>query len=207
MRQTPGCRDYRSDPVPDDVVYRVLDAARFAPSGGNRQGWRVAVVRDPGTRLALRDLYQAPWREYVRAHYGPPESMDDDRKSRVADADRMAASMHEVPVHLLVWLDMSVVAVTDAAADRPSVVAGGSVFPFVQNLQLAARDLGLGTRITTLLSHREDDVRALVAAPSGWALAALVLLGWPVHLPSRLSRRPVERFTWRERFDGESFNA
>lgn len=207
MRQTPGCRDYRSDPVSDEVVHRVLDAARFAPSGGNRQGWRVAVVRDPGTRLALRDLYQQPWREYVRVHYGPPEKMDEDRKSRVADADRMAASMHEVPVHLLVWLDMSVVAVTDAAAGRPSVVAGGSVFPFVQNLQLAARDLGLGARITTLLSHREDDVRALVRAPAGWALAALVLLGWPERLPSRLSRRPVERFTWRERFDGESFTA
>ncbi len=205
LRQTPGCRDYRDDPVPDDVLHRVLDAARFAPSGGNRQGWRVAVVREAATKRALRDLYLGPWREYVRAHYGPPETMDESRRRHVADADRMAETMDEVPVHLLVWLDMSVVAVTDAEAGRPSVVAGGSVFPFIQNIQLAARGEGLGTRITTLLSHNEAGVRRLVGAPDGWALAAVVLVGWPARLPTRLNRRPVESFTWRERFDGDRF--
>lgn len=164
------------------------------------------MVRDPGTKTALRDLYLDPWREYVRAHYGTPETMDETRLRQVADADRMAESMDEVPVHLLVWLDMSVVAVTDADAGRPSVVAGGSIFPFVQNVQLAARNEGLGTRITTLLSRKEEDVRELVGAPPGWALAAVVLVGWPERLPTKLTRKPVEWFAWRERFDGDRFS-
>lgn len=206
MRQTPGCREYRDDPVPDEVLFRVLDSARFAPSGGNRQGWRVVVVRNAQTKQALEDLYVAPWSRYVLEHYGTQETMTEDRKRRVAEADRMAASMHAVPVHLLVWLDLSVVAVTDAHADRPSVVAGGSVFPFIQNLQLAARNEGLGTRITTLLSGEEEKVRALVGAPDGWALGAMVLIGWPVRLPTRLSREPVSSFAWNERFDGEQFS-
>lgn len=205
MRQTPGCREYREDPVSDEVIHRVLDTARFAPSGGNRQGWRVVVVRDPAKKQVMQDLYIAPWRRYVLEHYGTPDTMSEDRKRRVAEADRMAEQVHAVPVHLLIWLDLSVVAVTDADADRPSVIAGGSVFPFIQNIQLAARNEGLGTRITTLLSYEEDRVRELVGAPQGWALGALLLVGWPVRLPTRLSRKPVEWFTWNERFDGERF--
>lgn len=205
MRNLPGCREYLDLPVEDAVLHRVLDSARFAPSGGNRQGWRVAVVRDANTKRALRDLYLAPWLRYVNEHYGTDETMSEDRKRRVADATRMAESMDEVPVHLVVWLDMSVVAVTDSAAGRPSVVAGGSVFPFIQNVQLAARAEGLGTRITTLLSEEEAAVRALVGAPDGWALAALVLVGWPVRLPKKLSREPVETFTWLEHFGGATF--
>lgn len=205
MRHLPGCREYLDLPVEDAVIHRVLDSARFAPSGGNRQGWRVVVVRNDSTKRALRDLYLAPWMRYVREHYGTDESMSADRKRRVEEATRMAETMHEVPVHLLVWLDMSVVAVTDANADRPSVVAGGSVFPFIQNVQLAARAEGLGTRITTLLSEEEGAVRSLVAAPDGWALAALLLVGWPQRLPKKLSRQPVESFAWSERFDGKTF--
>jgi hypothetical protein len=167
----------------------------------------VVVVRNPQAKRSLRDLYLAPWMRYVHEHYGTDETMTADRKRRVEDATRMAESMHEVPVHLLVWLDLSVVAVTDINAGRPSVVAGGSVFPFIQNVQLAARAEGLGTRITTLLSEEEPAVRELVGAPDGWALAALLLVGWPERLPTKLSRQPVETFTWNERFDGEAFGS
>jgi nitroreductase len=205
MRQTPGCRDYDDHDVADEVLYRVLDNARFAPSGGNRQGWRVVVIRDPDTRRRLRDLYLEPWNEYVASHYGPPEQRSATRHRTVTDATRMAETMHEVPVHLAVWVRMDLIAVTDAAADRPSVVAGGSVFPFIQNLLLAARDEGLGTRLTTLLSTCEHAVRSLLDAPEGLALAALVLVGWPQRLPTRLNRRPVEAFTVRERFGGAPF--
>jgi nitroreductase len=205
MRQTPGCRDYDDRDVSDEVLYRVLDNARFAPSGGNRQGWRVVVIRDADTRQRLRDLYLEPWNEYVAGHYGTPEQRSPKQHRIVTDATRMAETMHEVPVHLAVWVRMDLVAVTDADADRPSVVAGGSVFPFIQNLLLAARDEGLGTRLTTLLSTCEDEVRSLLDAPEGLALAALVLVGWPQRLPTRLNRRPVEAFTVQERFGGAPF--
>ena len=202
MRHTPGCREYLDDPVDDAVIYRVLDNARFAPSGGNRQGWRVVVIRDGATKVAMRDLYLDPWNRYVLEHYGTDETMSPERRKHVAAANQMAATMHEVPVHLSVWVDLSVLAVTDADAGRPSVVAGGSIFPFVQNLQLAARAEGLGTRITTLLSYSESEVRRLVSAPEGYALAATVLLGWPKKLPKNLNRQPVERFAVQERFGG-----
>src|SRR5437764_11820888 len=65
LRTTGAIREFRPDPVPDDVLYRILDTARFAPSGGNRQGWRVVVVKDPGQRSAIRDLYLPGWYEYL----------------------------------------------------------------------------------------------------------------------------------------------
>jgi nitroreductase len=202
MRHMPGCREYEPRHVDDDVLYRVLDNARFAPSGGNRQGWRVVVVRDADARRRLRDLYQVPWQRYVATHYGPAEEMSADRRRRVAESSAMAERLHEVPVHLTVWVEWSTLAVTDIDAPRPSVVAGGSIFPFIQNLQLAARAEGLGTRITTLLSYEEEAVRSLLRVPEGLALAALVLLGWPVRLPTRLSREPVESFAFLESFGG-----
>src|SRR3954449_7830991 len=65
LRSTGAVRDFTDQPVPDDVLYRLLDTARFAPNGGNRQAWHVIVVRDPETRLALRDLYLPGWYEYL----------------------------------------------------------------------------------------------------------------------------------------------
>src|SRR5215469_880163 len=65
LRGTGAAREFLPDPVPDDVVHRILDTARFAPNGGNRQAWRVIVVHDGGTRRALRDLYLSGWYEYL----------------------------------------------------------------------------------------------------------------------------------------------
>jgi nitroreductase len=203
MRHMPGCREYEQREVPDEVLYRVLDNARFAPSGGNRQGWRVVVVRDAALRRQLRDLYQIPWRRYVADHYGAYEDMTPDRRRRVDDANTMADSLHLVPVHLLIWADVATIAITDIDAGRPSIVAGGSIFPFIQNVQLAARAEGLGTRITTLLSYSEATVRSLLHVPEDLALAALLLVGWPVRLPTKLSREPVESFAWTDRFNGQ----
>ena len=203
MRHMPGCRDYEDRDVDDAVLYRVFDNARFAPSGGNRQGWRVVVVRDPAVRRRLRELYQGPWGRYVAEHYGDLNSLTAVRRHWLDAGTQFANELDLVPVHLLVWVDVSVIAVTDINAGRPSVVAGGSIFPFIQNVQLAARAEGLGTRITTLLSYAEDEVRALVNAPDGLALAALVVMGWPLRLATKLNRRPVETFAVLDRFGGE----
>lgn len=202
MRQMPGCREYDDREVSDDVIYKVLDSARFAPSGGNRQGWRVIVIRDAELKKKMRDLYQLPWQRYVAEHYGSYEDMDPVRRKKVADADQMAETLDQVPIHLSVWVDLEVLAVTDIDANRPSVVAGGSIFPFVQNIQLAARNEGLGTRITTLHSYEEDKVRELLRAPKNWVPAALILMGWPKKLPTKLSRNPVESFAFHGAFTG-----
>jgi nitroreductase len=202
MRHMPGCREYESTPVSDEVLYRVLDNARFAPSGGNRQGWKVVVIRDEAMREALRDQYRRTWDRYVTEMYGPAETHSEKVRVALDDAARMADQLHTIPVHLAIWVDMAAIAVTDRDAPRPSVVAGGSIFPFIQNIQLAARNEGLGTRITTLLSYDEEPVRQMLNVPNGYALAAVLLVGWPAFLPTKLRRHPVEKFAACETFDG-----
>ena len=206
MRQTAATRHYEARDVENEVLYRVLDNARFAPSGGNRQGWRVVVVKNPDTRKAISDLYQDPWKDYVAKRYGPLENLSPEFRAKVIESNNFAAQIFSIPVHLAIWIDMSVVEVTDINAGRPSVVGGGSIFPFVQNFQLAARNEGLGTRITTLLSHREKDIQELLGVPDGFALAAMVMVGWPTKLVTKLKRNPVEDFTFIEKF-GQSIEA
>ena len=200
MRQTAATRHYEARDVENEVLYRVLDNARFAPSGGNRQGWRVVVVKNPDTRKAISDLYQDPWSDYVAKRYGPLENLSPEFRAKVIESNNFAAQIFSIPVHLAIWIDMAVVEVTDINAGRPSVVGGGSIFPFVQNFQLAARNVGLGTRITTLLSHREKDIQELLGVPDGFALAAMVMVGWPTKLVTKLKRNPVEDFTFIEKF-------
>jgi nitroreductase len=206
MRCAPTSRRFTAGPVPAEALRRALDAARFAPSGGNRQGWRVVVVQDPSTRRALRDLYLPQWRAYLEATGGAqmlaePERFDAARVRMVKRADDYANRMEQVPVHLVIGVRLADLAVTDAKLPRQSVVAGASVYPFVQNLLLALRAEGLGAALTTLLVPAEEQVRELLEIPNDVALAAHVGVGHRADpWPRALSRRPVEEFAFAERF-------
>ena len=156
MRCAPATRRFRTDPVPRDVLLRVLDAARFAPSGGNRQGWRLVAVEDAQMRRALRDLYLPHWRAYLESTgavrmLANPDDHDPARVRMVRLADAFAERLHEVPLHLVVCVRIADLAITDSALDRPSIVGGASVYPFVQNILLALRAEDLGASLTTLL--------------------------------------------------------
>jgi nitroreductase len=194
IRTTGACRYYRPDPVPEDVLRRVLDAARWAPTGGNRQGVRLLVVRDPARRRRLRDLYVPLWEQYVAratAHPGAP------RPRLLADADHMARHLDQVPVLIVVCARLADLLATDRHLDRLSIVGGGSVYPSVQNLLLAARAEGLGTALTTLLCAVEPEVKALLGIPDGVATAATIPLGYPARpFPRRLVRRPLDELVF-----------
>jgi nitroreductase len=206
MRCAPTTRRFRSDPVAGDVLRGVLENARFAPSGGNRQGWRVVAVQDPSSRLALRDLYQPHWRAYMEQTGGAavladPALLDSPVGRRVKRADEFAERIHEVPLHLVVCAQLGDLAIVDAGLERPSIVAGASIYPFVQNILLGLRAEGLGAALTTLLTPAEPQVKELLSIPEDVVLAAYVLVGhrdepWPV----RLSRKPVEEFAFGERY-------
>ena len=86
-------------------------------------------------------------------------------------------------------------------------MGGASIYPFVWNVLLAARDAGLGGVLTTVVARRERDVRALLGVPEEFVVAALLALGHPVHQPKRLRRAQVADFTTRDRFDGPAFGA
>jgi nitroreductase len=220
MRTTPATREFTDEPVSDAVVYSILETARFAPSGGNRQGWQVVVVQDPEVRTRIRDLYVLAWREYmahVQAGLVPFAPLDAGRWTGPAiDLDEARATptpmgfadhLDQVPVLLAVVVELSRLAVMDNGLDRQSIVGGASVYPFCHNVLLAARDVGLGGVITTALCRQEPAVKELLGFPDGHALAALVALGHPVREITRLRRQAVEEFTSVDRFDGAPFTA
>jgi nitroreductase len=206
MRCAPTSRRFKPDPVPRELLVRALDSARFAPSGGNRQGWRVVVVEELERRRALRDLYLPRWRAYMEQTgaarlLADPEQADSRRARMVRLADEYAQRLDEVPVHLVVGVRLEDLAVTDAELPRQSIVGGASIYPFVQNLLLALRSEGLATAMTTLLVPAEADVRSLLAIPEDVALAAHIGVGYRADpWPGRLSRRPVQEFAFSERF-------
>jgi nitroreductase len=207
MRCAPTSRRFKPDPVPDEVLFRILDSARFAPSGGNRQGWRVVAVRDAERRAALRDLYLPPWRAYLEqtgaaSVLADPESFDPAAVRGVRAANDYAEHLDEVPLHLVVGVRLEELAVTDAGLPRQSIVGGASVYPFVQNVLLAARAEGLGAALTTLLVPAEAEVKRLLGIPDGVALAAHIGVGYRADAwPRKLSRKPVSEFAFRESWE------
>jgi nitroreductase len=210
MRGTPATRRFLADPVDRESLERVLDAARFAPSGGNRPGWRVIAVQEPETRRALRDLYQPHWRAYFE-HTGAaqilanPGEHDAFRVRMLRRSDDFADRLHEVPLHLLVCVRIADLVITDGELDRPSIVGGASIYPFVQNLLLGLRAEGLGATMTTLLIPAEPAVKRLLAIPAELAIAAYIAAGHRADpWPSALRRRPVSEFAYAERY-GEAF--
>ena len=203
IETTGTCRFYLSDPVPDDVLRRVIDAARYAPTGGNRQGVRFLIVRDAAKRRALRDLYLPLWEQYSSRAVAKPGAP---LPRMLQNADHMARHLDEVPVLVVVCAQTVDLMATDRHLERVSVVAGASIYPSVQNLLLAARAEGLGTALTTLLCAVEPKVKELLAIPDGVATAALIPLGYPAKaFPKKLSRRPVEEIAFADTYGAPLF--
>ncbi len=217
MRTAFSARAFASDPISDETLYRILDNARFAPSGANNQGWRVIVVRDASIRRQLADICIPVFR-YYRAQdeagevpFNPitPTSVSPE----VADSTALRYPMLEhfddpskVPLVLVVALDLKVVTAFDANQPRIGVISGASIYPFVWNILLAARNEGLGGVLTTFLAHGEKRAQTILGLPDHYAVAAMLPLGKPAKPLSKLRRRPVESFTTIDRFDGPAFD-
>jgi nitroreductase len=206
MRCAPTSRSFSDEPVSPEKLERALENARFAPSGGNRQGWRVIVVRDPELRNGLAELYLPPWRAYMEQTGGAammanPEGQDAKRLRMVRRANAYAEELADVPVHLVIGVCMGDVLATDAKLDRVSIVGGASIYPFVQNLLLALRAEELAAAMTTLLVPAEAQVRELLSIPDDVALACHVGVGNPGEpWPKSLTRNPVSEFAFADRY-------
>lgn len=214
MRTTFAARQFTDDEVPDSAIHRILDNARFAPSGGNRQGWRVIVVRDQATRGALPDLIRPTMQRYiaqVQAGEAPwntinPTALTDAQIQATEVPETMIQALTQAPVLLFVFLDLSVTASFDQYLDRVGVISGGSVYPFVWNILLSARNEGYGGTPTTFAAAEEVGLKALLGVPDEYAFAAMIPLGRPVKQLTKLTRKPVEEFATLERFDGETLS-
>jgi len=209
LRTTGAVRRFTAEAVPDAVLHQVLDDARFAPSGGNRQPWKVAVVGDAGLRRRLADLMQPVWDSYVaRAAAGvtPYNPVDDVEPSEAPHAPNdLLERIETIPVVLAVAADLRKIALMDGGLDRPALTGGASIYPFCWSIMLAARSRGLGGVMTTFLSRVEPDVAADLALPEHHALAATIFLGVPEHQATKLRRGDVAGFATRDRFDGVPF--
>ena len=215
MRATFAAREFTDDALPDDVLGRIFDNARFAPSGGNRQGAHITVVRDADVRRQLAELGTATARRYfaqLTAGENPWNSVHPSGVSQeVIDSteipDRFTAPITHAPVVLVVTVDLSVVASVDQDLDRVGLASGASVYPLIWNILLAARNEGYGGTFTTMAIPAEEQVRELLGIPDMHALAAVVPLGKPTRQLTRLRRRPVAEFVTQGRFDGPAFEA
>lgn len=204
IRGAGTCRYFKPGPVDDATLLELLEAARFAPQGGNRQPLRWIAVRDAAVKQQLRDWYLVPWKAYMARTLTGEVRVEGARARRmVEDSDYMAEHLDEVPVLLVACAVMADITAVDAHLPRPGLVGGASVYPAVQNLLLTAREIGLGAALTTLLVADEARIRELLGIPDGVGVAAVIALGWPQRaLPTRLTRRPVAEIAFTERWGG-----
>jgi nitroreductase len=189
-------RRLKPDPIPEDALRRIMDAAICAPSGGNRQGWSFLVIRDPATRARLGELYREAWGELMKLPYyagvatEPPGSP---AAKMLASARHLGEHLGDAPV-----LVLACIAVDPGA--KPGLTTGASIYPAVQNLMLAARALGIGSCLTTIHRYRDAQVKALLGIPDDVETAALIPLGYPRGKFGRPPRRPLGEVAFAERW-------
>jgi len=210
LRTNGAVRGFTDEVVPDAAVAELLDDARFAPSGGNRQPWRVAVVKDREVRRRMGELMRPVWQEYCGANavgrrpFAFGKSID---APPVDVPNALIDEIETIPVVLAIAADLREIAIMDGNVEhRPPVVGGASIYPFCWSILLAARARGLGGVMTTFLSRAEQAATPLLGLPDDHALVATIFLGHPTHQNTKLKRNPVESFTRVDRFDGEPFS-
>jgi nitroreductase len=210
LRTNPAVREFTDEPVTDEQLAELLDVARFAPSGGNRQPWHVAVVKDRALRRQLAGLCQPVWDEYMAiAMTGAAPFAAVGEQPEITDPPHVPnpvlEGMEDAPCVLVVAADLGVIAMMDKDLGRSTLTGGASIYPFVHSLLLAARDRDLGGVLTTFLARVEPAARPLLGLPDTWALAAVVVLGHPRKRATKLTRNPVASFATVDRFDGPAF--
>jgi len=183
-------RYFKPDPVPDELITRLLQAAIKGPSGGIKQGWGFIVIRDQEIRRKIGDLYRTGSNFDIR-----PDMTAQERRVYTA-AQHLEDHMDEVPVLILACIE----------AAPGATVSGGSIFPAVQNILLAARGLGLGSALTTRQTRFEAEIKSMLGIPENVATVALLPVGFPAegsrYGPTR--RRPLKEVAFSDRW-GESW--
>jgi nitroreductase len=195
-----NCRAMRrldSREVPEEMLLKLIDAANQAPSGSNMQNGRWLIVRDPEVKKALADLNRIGVEGYIKPMLEKPAGLPHqsvDKRTRMAEAVMWQMEhMHEIPALVIACLEFGV-KVGGADVQR----GGGSIWPGIQNLLLAARAMGLGAAPTTLALGDQDAVRSILNLPETMGALCLIPVGYPMGKFGPVSRKPVEEIV---RFD------
>ncbi len=176
MHTTRAMRRLKPDPVPDELVQKILQAGQWAANGGANQRWRFLVIKDPGIKEQVQKWYQKAFDEVVGPRYRgsePPPGSSPSRYRRQHDAvEYLTEHYHEAPV----WI----VACQDDGEETPTRSSGASIYPAVQNMLLAARALGLGSTLTSRHLRHEKEVEEIMGLPPGVHSYAILPIGYPM---------------------------
>ncbi len=197
---TRAMRRLEPDPIPPDVLRRIMDAAIRAPSGGNSQGWSFVVVTDPELRAGLARIYKPcidtlaqPGSPYYAALHSEDEAVRTPTERMVKSALYLGNHMQEAPALVVACLH---------TGGRPStLLSGSSIYPAVQNLMMAARAFGVGSTLTTIANRMcGQEIRDLLGIPPEIETAALIPLGYPKGRWGVAPRRPLAEVVFADRY-------
>jgi nitroreductase len=189
---TRALRRFRSDPVPDEVLFQVLDAAIRAPSGQNAQDWRFILVRDRAVLAQMEAWSHGPWLRYLSRFGGDPAAIDALPRSQrlsLRSVEHLVRNLAQCPVVIVVL-----------GLKGRHGTPGGSAFPAVQNLLLAARALGLGGSVFNFPLSHEAELRELLAIPQNNQIYCLLPIGYPTDRHGPVKRKPVKDVVYLEKF-------
>ncbi len=185
-------RRFKTDPIPDDVLFQLFDAAIRAPSGQNAQDWRFLIVRDANAKQRMQDWSQAPWQRYIARYADRPAAIDELPRSQ-----RLSLRSVEHLVHHLAQCPVIIVVL---GLKGRHGTPGGSAFPAVQNLLLAARALGLGGSVFNFPLSHEDELREMLKIPANNQIYCLLPIGYPTDRPGPVRRKPVGDVVYQDTF-------
>jgi len=189
---TRALRRLKPDPIPDEVLFQLFDATVRAPSGGNAQDWRWIVITEPAVKQAIQGWFWEAWQRYQPEFAADPakiEALPRARRLALKSTDYLCRHVGEAP---------AIVAPLGQRGRHST--PGGSIFPAVQNLLLAARALSLGGAITNFAAAHEAELRALLAIPEEYQIYCLIPLGYPQDKPGPVRRRPVKQAVYVDRW-------
>ena len=178
-------RRLKPDPVPDELIRKILLAGQAAPSGGNTQRWRFLVIKDTEIKKKVQVYYKRAFDEVVGPRYlnspAPPgQSAESHRRTRAAN-EYLTDHYHEAPVWIVACLE----------GDSATRSSGSSIYPAVENMLLAARALGLGSTLTTRHLQYEKETEAAMGIPPGWHSYAILPIGYPMGRFGPVGRGPL----------------
>lgn len=196
IQTTRAMRRLKPDPVPDDLIRKILEAGVAAANGGNYQRWRFMVVKDIAVKKAVQVWYKKAFDEVVGPRYAsspPPPGVSKEKYARQHHAvEHLTEHFHEAPV----WI----VACLDEGKNTPTRTSGASIYPAVQNMLLAARALGLGSTLTTRHLLYAKEAEAALGLPEGVHSYAILPIGWPMGKFGPVGRTNLEDVVFSERW-------
>jgi nitroreductase len=201
MENCRAMRRLKPDPVPDELVAKILRAGISAPSGGNTQKWRFLVIKDRKIKEGVQVIYKRAFDEWIGPRYltsEPPPGVTREQYLRQhAAVSYLTDHFHEAPVWIVACLE---------DGPNPNRSAGASIYPAVQNMLLAARALGLGATLTTRhLFHEKESEKAL-GLPEGVHSYAILPIGYPMGKFGPTKRGPLNEVVYQDRW-GQPYDA